>query len=485
MRSTCWVIATALATCLFAGNAMAQGLRQPLSVRPAAFDYEHYLDDEVASPSDANAAAEEAVGDDASADPAPAEEAPSAAQESAPAAASTVEASCGCSSGCDSCASDCCDSGGCDSSCGCSSCCSLDLSCCLGDAWTLSSHLLCKDSCWNVGGWFQAGYHSESNGLFNNRPDELNLQQSWLYIEKTANPTCCNLDWGFRADIMYGTDGTDTQAFGNEPGKWDFLNGFDHGSYSWAIPQLYGEIAGDGWSVKAGHFYTLVGYEVVPATGNFFYSHAITMFLSEPFTHTGALITYEVSEALEVYAGWTLGWDTGFDQHTGAFPIGFEHGSSWLGGFKAQVTDDASFTYVSTLGNLGWRGDDAYTHSLLFDVNLTDKLNYVLQSDILRVKQTGEDNVGVNQYLFYTVNDCVKVGTRLEWWKGDVNTGYAPHGGNPLLSTNGSLSYYEATFGVNVKPHANLTIRPEYRYDWSPAANYSESIFAVDAYVTF
>ena len=31
----------------------------------------------------------------------------------------------------------------------------------------------------------------------------------------------------------------------------------------------------------------------------------------------------------------------------------------------------------------------------------------------------GEDNVGVNQYLIYTVNDCMGVGGRLEWWKTD------------------------------------------------------------------
>ena len=43
------------------------------------------------------------------------------------------------------------------------------------------------------------------------------------------------------------------------------------------------------WKIKLGHFYTPIGYEVVPANGNFFYTHAYTMQYGEPFTHTGVL----------------------------------------------------------------------------------------------------------------------------------------------------------------------------------------------------
>ena len=96
------------------------------------------------------------------------------------------------------------------------------------------------------------------------------------------------------------------------------------------------------------------------------------MFNSEPFTHTGVLGTYTASENLTVYGGWTLGWDTGFRQNDG--------GSSWLGGFAYSLGDDITLTYISTAGNFGWRGKDAYSHSFLVDVNLTEKLNYVFQS---------------------------------------------------------------------------------------------------------
>ena len=44
----------------------------------------------------------------------------------------------------------------------------------------------------------------------------------------------------------------------------------------------------------------------------------------------------------------------------------------------------------------------------------------------------------------------------MEWWKADNVTGYAPHAAT--LPANGSFSYFAATFGANVRPHANIVI---------------------------
>ncbi len=333
----------------------------------------------------------------------------------------------------------------------------------------------CREPTIAVGGWFQAGYHSNQTPLsnapgdllaFNDLPDRLNLHQGWIYAEKALD-TEEGGDWGFRVDMMYGTDGQKTQAFGNPPGSWDYQNGFDHGYYAWAIPQLYAEVGAGNWSVKAGHFFTLVGYEVVPATGNFFYSHALTMFNSEPFTHTGVLATYSGFEDATFYGGWTAGWDTGFDNLNG--------GSSFLGGLSLTANEDLTVTYIATAGNFGLRGRDGYSHSIVADATLTEKLNYVFQSDLVLIDSTQDDQVGINQYLFYTHNDCVKVGGRLEWWK-----------------SNG-ISYYEATGGVNLRAHANVVVRPEIRYDWTPTttdpnvayAGGNRTTFGIDAIATY
>jgi len=358
----------------------------------------------------------------------------------------------------------------------CSSCCDwgggilglglLDqLSCCsLGDPIKLFPES-CR--CVNIGGWTQFGHHNNDDLTFNRHPDHVRLHQGYLFAERVAEQQECCWDWGFRGDIIYGVDAQDTQAFGNSPGNWDFRNGFDHGIYGWALPQAYLQVAGGNWNIKAGKFYTPVGYESVMSPANFFYSRSLTMNYSEPFTHTGFLSTYTVSDNLELYGGWSLGWDTGFNQ--------FRGGSNSIGGFKASVTDDLTITYVNTMGDLGWRGQ-GYTHSLLFDFTLTDKLNYIVQNDVVSTDAAGaggpfqsnlNDTVGINQYLIYKYSDCVGIGGRLEWWKFD------------------GTSLYVATGGVNYKPHANLIFRPEIRQQWSPAFDYDETILGTDVILTF
>ncbi len=328
----------------------------------------------------------------------------------------------------------------------------------------------------SAGGWLSAGYHSESNDLFNSQPDGLELHQAWLYFEKSAAKDDGSLGFGFRVDAMFGIDAGDTQAFGNEDG-WDTTGSFQTGGgYGYAIPQAYVELAANNWSVKAGHFYTLIGYEVVTAPDNFFYSHAITMYNSEPFTHTGVLASFGVGGGdTTIYAGYTLGWDTGFDQ--------FEDGGNFLGGVGTSFGDNVGFTYITTVGDFGARGDEAYSHSLLFDITLSDSLNWVIQSDYLTVDSTGEENLGLNQYLFYTLNDSVSLGARLEWWQGDDITGYAPHGG--FTAETGNQSHFEATIGANFSFLNNFTLRPEIRHDWSDDLDYDETIAGVDLIVTF
>ncbi|WP_437202126.1 outer membrane beta-barrel protein [Planctomicrobium sp. SH664] len=341
----------------------------------------------------------------------------------------------------------------------------------------LSDSLLGEDAGWDLGGWFSAGFTTANDGVFWTYPHHLQLNQMNLYAEKVADGSN-GVGFGGRVDLMYGTDAPNTQSFGNPAGTFDYLNGWDHGVYGWAMPQLYGEVAYGDLSVKVGHFYTLLGYQVVPATGNFFYSIPYTFNFSEAFTHTGALATYKANDKLTLYGGWTLGWDTGFEQLNG--------GSSFLGGASYAVTDDLAVTYICTFGNLGWIGE-GYTHSIVADYVINDKWEYVFQSDVNSVGNSPNsidnehyDTVGVNQYLFYTFNDWAKAGARVEWWKADGD------------------SLYEMAYGVNFMPIANLRIRPEVRYNWAPggvpyvtsavappSVYQNQFIFGMDAIYTF
>jgi hypothetical protein len=354
---------------------------------------------------------------------------------------------------------------------------------------------LSEDSSFNTGGWFNYGYRGNAESRFDlNFNDNLSgfgsqqrhgLNQLWFYLEKVADGSD-GLDWGFRVDAMYGLDADDTVAFGAS-NSFDNRDSFNHGIYGWAVPQLFAEVAYGDWNFKAGHFYTLVGYEVVTAPDNFFYSHAYTMFNNEPFTHTGGLVTYTASDRVELYGGWTAGWDTGFDRFNG--------GSNFLGGMSIGLTDDITATYITTVGNLGWRGD-GYSHSIVFDVLLTDKLNYVFHSDLVntnspyQVNPNGDHQLSINQYLFYTINDKLSAGVRAEWWKtgGGAWTADTFGAGTPT----GSFDVYAITAGLNIRPFERMVIRPEVRHDWTPdvanmagfdSINYTTA--AVDVILTF
>ena len=450
-------IGTIATMCLLAtgGYATAQNHGRSPAVHTVKYDY-YYQDETQSSPSDTQVVTDQ-----------PAAATAAAEGHVAPVVEPSGQYAVGC---CDyGCAGN---AGCCGSGCGTSmfhGC--GNLFCCdLGDPHELfGSH-----GKFSAGGWTQIGYHTRSNGQFNDYPDRVQLQQQWLWFERAADNGGCGFDWGFRADVLYGTDGQDTQAFFNNADEWD--EGWDHGgAYGWAIPQLYGQVQYDNWDVIFGHFYTLVGYEVVQAPDNFFYSHAFTQYNAEPFTHTGVLATYNGFEHFTAYGGYVLGWDTGFDRN---------EGDSFIGGISAPIGDNITVTYIALAGTQGngVPNLEGYNHSFVVDVTLTDRLNYVFQTDYVDYNNPTLNNVvrskGVNQYLFYNVNDCFAVGTRFEWW-------------NTRQATGTKADLYNLTFGANIKPHANLVLRPEVRWNWDDdgvlitAADNEKATFGVDMILTY
>lgn len=312
-------------------------------------------------------------------------------------------------------------------------------------------------------GWTSVGFHDQNNGLFNNHAHGVNLHQLWMTLESgdeggadSESPVV-----GYRADVVFGADGPDTQAFGNPAGHWDYQNNWENGKNGWAMPQLYVHGVAGRLNYKVGHFYTPAGYETVSARDNFFYSHAQTMVNSEPFTHTGVLTHFDTENDDTVYLGWSLGWDTGFAQAG--------NGSNGIAGIATNLTEDIAMTYITTFGDLGWRGE-GYSQSIVLNLALTENLSYVLQSDFVNTSSTTDpgDDIGINNYLFYTIDDCLSLGMRLEWWRDN------------------SVSKNSFTVGANWRPGKGLfLLRPEVRTDWIPAEDYGQTAFGIDAIVEF
>jgi hypothetical protein len=450
------VVLGAMLVCAMPAMALAQQrhvaprMQQPASIQQTAFQeegeaYSYVEDSKPPAPSPAPAAAPAAA-------PAPA---PAAAPSPAP---QPVAAS---DDGCSACGN-------------CQHGCRLCRNGCLGEPWRLFPEY---ESGLKMGGWFSMGAYGNNHGTRSNGPigmrdvgDAATVDQTWFYIDKPTNTKCKDWDWGFRADYVFGADGPDTRSFMNSPFGWD--NGWissDDRVYGSAIPQFYGTVAWKDLSVKMGHFFTPIGYEGVPVTSNFFYSHAYCHTFGEPFTQTGALATYQVSDNMSASAGWVTDWDTGFENPSGA--------SMFLGGVTVPIGERMKLAWTCLGGNggnfYGQDRGDQYLNSFVLNFEINEKWTYVLQHDLGLVTNNPGNNAqwyGLNQYLFYKLNDCWSVGGRFEWFRDDDGARVYFEDQNNTWVFGAPGDYYELTLGLNYKPHANLTIRPELRYDWFQGA---------------
>jgi len=341
-----------------------------------------------------------------------------------------------------------------------------------------------KDS--TLTGWVSGGImgNSESPATHFNGPvtfadqDEGQLNQFYGILQRTQADLSKNCGWfvGGDIDFMWGSDyffttaaGLDGRSAGGLP-RW---NTDPDQRYGFAMPQLYAETDYDDLRIKWGHFYTIIGYEVVPDIGNFFYTHSYTMQYGEPFTHTGVLASRNINDNWSWSAGIVAGWND----------FSLQDGVQFLGGVTYTDKDYGSLAFSIVSGNesdfnIPGMGPDSNRtmYSIVWTRNLTSRWTYVLQHDLGYQAQTQGFNAldsghadwyGLNQYLFYKINCCWTFGWRFEWFddpEGYVVTGLRP--GNTDSQFRFPGSFYETSVGFNYKPNGNLTIRPEVRYDW-------------------
>lgn len=334
------------------------------------------------------------------------------------------------------------------------------------------------------GGWLEVGVtanphgpDNETNGpvTFNNDANEVEMNEFYGFIERVA-PTDGGWSLGFRADMLYGTDA----RFSPTSNLDDlFLSADD---YKLVFPQTYAELyipVGNGLTTKVGHFYTIIGYEVVTAPDNFFFSHAYTMQYAEPFTHTGVLMSYDLNDNWSLTGGVVSGWDSFFQE-----PANF------LGGISYSSDDGRTSVALSLVtGDV----DDSDKHnrtmySVVVSHDLSDKLHYVFQHDFGTEEESlsTPDNTkwyGINQYLTYDISEVMGAGLRAEWFRDEAGT----------RVTGVDEHFFAITAGINYSINGWAKVRPEIRYDWvsndtAPFDDGTEDdqfLFSMDLIVSF
>jgi Putative beta-barrel porin-2, OmpL-like. bbp2 len=346
-----------------------------------------------------------------------------------------------------------------------------------------------QDRKWKLTGWANAGATFNTQNVtsgFNgpvtfNDQNELQLNQLGMTAEKALDLEDCCWDIGGRVDLMFGSDYIFNQVIGLETHDDGTPHWNSGPNYGLTLNQAYAEVGRGNLSVKLGRFYTPIGYEVVPANANFFYSHAYTMQYGEPFYHVGALATLKQSDELSFLGGVVNGWDA-FDREqdtvAGLGGILWNNGDGLSVSLTGILSQDANPFFTSTDDNFTNR----FMYSLVVSKEINDCWTYVFQHDngyqedgahnsTIVVNNGDAEWYGVNQYLFRKLNSCWTAGMRLEWFRDDDGARVgAIRAGNPI-GTGFAGNFWESAWGLNYKPTTNLTIRSELRYDWYDGIN--------------
>ena len=333
-----------------------------------------------------------------------------------------------------------------------------------------------------VYGWLDGGFMgnfaspaSKFNGPYNavDRANEPMMNQVYFIAERVL-PKDGTAGIGARADLLYGEDYVLAMSQGWEvnPGVADW-NSNEY--YGLAMPQLYGEVGTQDLSLKLGHFYTIVGYEGVPAVGNFFYTKSYSYMFAGPFTHWGGLLNWRATDNLEFDGGLVNGWNGLASPYSQA---------NFLGRARVKNDDNSlSSTFAVITGNEAndftpffqpapvLESANRTRYSLLFEVRPTRRWEYVFhqwlgtQADAL-ASGGAALWTGIDQYLYWSASDTWKWGARFEWFQDTngtrvglnrpSNPNHVPLPGN----------YYSLTLGANWVPTENFLMRPAFRWDF-------------------
>jgi len=375
----------------------------------------------------------------------------------------------------------------------------------------------------NTYGWLAAGIGANNWGnpwngtiTFVDRNWQFMMNQLNLVNERTLDTEDGGWDWGGRVDLMYGTDTTFTTAAGLDAYNYNVKNAYfvpkwaSSKYYGLAMPQLYAEIGRGDVSAKFGHFYTPIGYEVVPAIGNFFYTINDTFQYGEPFTHTGMLAQWKADDQMTLFGGVINGWDnwsSGTSLAANTWYPYFNNNAGFLGGVTFKDSEETQA--LTIFGNSGNMMNGIYSGPLsgsainanrsyistVYTNELSDKVTYVFQNDNgwqfglqdgMYTPTAGQGNNGLAQwyglvnYLFYKFNDKMTGGMRFEYFRDNNgfrvfnplrNVNWAGVGGPAAYSGPYQGNFWEITWGLNYRANKNWVFRPELRYDWfSPDA---------------
>jgi hypothetical protein len=332
---------------------------------------------------------------------------------------------------------------------------------------------------WQFGGNVAVSYNynfndpkSRNNGfrVFDDKANQFDINQAELWLEK---PTSDASRIGFGLDFTVGRDAKKIHSLGLGISAGDDATKSDVFDLTQAYVTYKAPI-GNGLDLKAGKFVTLHGAEVIRRTGNFQVSRSILFGFAIPFTHTGIMATYAVTDWLSVTGGVVNGWDNTDDNN---------NDKSVHGMVTVTPLKDLTVTIGGTWGaEARFAGDDSNgpkrglldivaTYKPIAPLTLTLNYNYGEQDKAVFTNvATGDLKSAVWQgiagYAQYDLTDKFSVGLRGEYFVDEqgFRLGFASadpfNPGTPLR-----VNLWEMTLTARYKLLDHLFASVEYRHD--------------------
>jgi Putative beta-barrel porin-2, OmpL-like. bbp2 len=354
-----------------------------------------------------------------------------------------------------------------------------------------------EDSPVKIYGWIENSFTGNANGTPangqnfgvnpNNKANQWMGNQYYLVVENKLEQTD-EINFGFRVDNMFGND----WQFNYMQGL--FNRAFVPGHLGYDLSQLYGEVhlpilTPGGIDVKGGLWYSLVGYEQVPAIARPLLSVPYMFNYGYPFRHVGVVTTWHQTDRINFYNGTINGWDRWIDER---YIWGYTGGLAWT---SRDAKTSVAFTCVSgpnqfprflpanqpiyptgyiNIPGLAGQNNPGYARNArtLFTTVIThkwtNKLTQVIETDQgWELNVPGLASAGSNgatrtaewfsfgDWFLYQIHPKLTGVWRSEvfWDPTGDRTGYAD-------------TYQEITLGMIYKPRDFIWIRPEARYDW-------------------
>jgi len=240
------------------------------------------------------------------------------------------------------------------------------------------------------------------------------------------------------------------------------------------VQQAYMQYASGPFTVMAGKFDTIAGYEVIQAPNNVNFSRSYLFWLAEPAFHTGVRATYAPSDAIKFTAGINNGWNV--NKKSLKPPVGTPAQSPT--GNTLELGVSGSPMKMLSLSAAYYTGEesgltDAGTRDLLdlvATLNATDALSFVLAYDAVKQENywaAGDAKMdGIAGYVNYKFSDMWRVSLRTEQFKDKDGI---------LIGDGVEQTLKETTLTVGYAPASSMELRAEYRQDKSDQKPFTES----------